>query len=470
MKNYFFILIFFSFQSYSQIYFEASFGGTGNDYARSVRQLPDGSIYTAGYSNGGTHGGFDYALSKLNQNGNLLWTKYYGDSLDNNGLYMNTTSDGNFIFAGETMTDSNLLDIRLYKIDTSGNQIWMKQYGDSLNESSKYAAQTSDGGFILCGFQNDSFGSNDTYVIKTDSDGNMQWQKTFGGTDNEYSDMIRETPEGDYIVTADTKSKGAGGYDIEVIKLNSAGITVWDSVYGDSLNSGCQGILITSKNKYLSFGETEVYPFSPFDFYLSLLDTNGQTLWTKTFGGTKTDAIFSAQEISDGGFICTGYSNSYNAGPLNLVILKTDSLGNMQWVQNYGDAGIDIGYEIIPSLYNGYLICGKTFVSDDDFYLLYLDTAGLLASAQPAISNRLSVNIFPNPFAEMASIQITGYQSSAIGEMLIYDVLGKEKRRITIPCNSENSIIERGNLSSGIYFYELRSEKEKLCSGKFAVQ
>ena len=100
MKNYFFILVCISLHSFSQPYFEISFGGTGNDYARSVRQRSDGSIYVAGYSNGGTHGGYDYALSKLNANGSFLWTKYYGDSLDNNGLYMNTTADGNFIFAG----------------------------------------------------------------------------------------------------------------------------------------------------------------------------------------------------------------------------------------------------------------------------------------------------------------------------------------------------------------------------------
>src|ERR1051326_3644871 len=163
-----FLFLAFSSVIFSQVYFETTFGTTANDYARSIRQLSDGSIYVAGYSNGGTHGGFDYALNKSDRWGNLLWTKYYGDSLDNNGLYMNTTSDGNFIFTGETQTASNGLDIRIYKIDTAGNLLWAKQYGTSVNESSKYITQTTDGGLILCGFKSDSLGTNDSYVIKTD--------------------------------------------------------------------------------------------------------------------------------------------------------------------------------------------------------------------------------------------------------------------------------------------------------------
>jgi len=459
--------------SYSQqIYFEKSFGGTGNDYARSVRQLSDGSIYVAGYSSGGTNGGFDFALNKLDGYGNLLWTKYYGDSLDNNGLYMNTTADGNFVFVGETQTDSNGLDIQLYKIDTAGNPLWTKQYSTSVNESAKYVMNTSDGGYILCGFQNDSFASNDTYIIKTDSDGNLLWDKTIGGTNNEYSDMVRETPEGDFIVTGDTKSNGAGEYDIQVIKLNSAGIAIWDSAYGDSINNGCQGILITSKNKYLSYGETEVYLFSPFDFYLQLLDTNGKTLWKKTFGGTKTDALFCAVETSDGGFMFTGYSNSYSPGPLNLIILKTDSLGNMQWVQNYGDVGIDIGYEIIQSIYNGYLIAGKTFGSDDDFYLLHLDTTGMLTnSEQQAIGNQPSVTVFPNPFSESAVLRITNFNKLQMGilNLKIFNAIGKEVYPSVIR-NSDSFAIHRGNLANGIYFYKIKGNEGIMYFGKFVIQ
>ena len=104
--------IFFSIliDSFSQsIYFEKYWGGSSNDFARSVRQLSNGNIYVFGYSSNGLNGGFDFALNKLDSVGNLQWTKYYGGSLDDNGLTMNTTSDGNFIVAGESYTSSCLL-------------------------------------------------------------------------------------------------------------------------------------------------------------------------------------------------------------------------------------------------------------------------------------------------------------------------------------------------------------------------
>ena len=131
--------------------------------------------------------------------------------------------------------------------------------------------------------------------------------------------------------------------------------------------------------------------------------------------------------------------------------------------------GIDIGYEIIPSIYNGFLLCGKTFVSDEEFYLLHLDSTGMVTSEQPVIGNRLSVNIFPNPFSERATIEVISNQSSIIGsELIVYDVLAREIRHV--PITDHFSPIIRGNLKSGIYFYELKNNENKICSGKFAVQ
>lgn len=454
------------------VYFERSFGGTGNDYARSVRQLTDGSIYVAGYSSAGANGGFDFTLNKLNRYGDLLWTKYYGDSLDNNGLYMNTCSDGNFIFVGETQTAVNGLDILLYKIDTSGLVLWSKKYGTAINESGKYVEQTSDGGYVVCGFKNDTSGSNDTYVLKLDPSGNFQWDKMIGGADNDYSDMVHEVENGKFIVTADTRSRGAGGYDVEVIKLSSTGTVIWDSTYGDSVNNGCQGILITSKKKYLSYGETEVYLFSPFDFYLELIDTDGTSLWRKTFGGTNSDALFSATEASDGGFVVTGYSNSYAPGPLNVIVIKTDSLGNLLWQQNYGDAGVDIGYEIIPSIYNGYLITGKMYGSDDDFYLLHLNTTGTITSAKDVngIDTLNLVSCFPNPFQDKLFFQISGWDKikNVHPVLKIFDTYGKKIMSAIL--DSDQTTILRGTLSGGIYFYLLEGDEGILSSGKISAE
>src|SRR5687767_803144 len=119
MKLFFTFLILCPLLGISQpVFFELAFGNNGWDFARSVRQLPDGSIYVLGFSDSGAFGRNDVALSKLTRQGNLLWTKYYGDSLDQFGNYMNLTSDGKFIVTGETTTAANGLDFFICKIDT----------------------------------------------------------------------------------------------------------------------------------------------------------------------------------------------------------------------------------------------------------------------------------------------------------------------------------------------------------------
>lgn len=429
-------------------YFEKKFGSAASDFARSVKQLSDSSIYVGGYSNGGVSGSFDVSLSKLTPNGEHLWTKYYGDSLDEFGLFMNKTFDNNLIITGERYSENSGLDVFILKLDSAGNKMWESNYSTPVNESVKFIEQTSDGGYILCGFQNDNFGSNDILVFKTDSIGQLIWRKTFGGADNDYADMIHQTKEGGYILTADTRSKGAGGYDINVIKLNSVGNIIWDYTYGDDLENGCQGVLITSDGKYLSYGETEVYLNSPFNFYLELLDTNGTSLWKTTPGGVNADAAFFAVEAEDKGFILTGYSNSYNSGPINLVVFKTDSVGNMEWVQTYGGTNIDLGYEIIYSLTNGLLVTGKTnFNNNDEFYLLHLNKEGTLITERPDLKNPgVQLLVYPNPSA--GSFNIMCYKENT--QLSISSIEGKKLMEMKL-LKGNNPITL--NYKAGIYLF-----------------
>ena len=459
MKAAFSSLIFlflFVFKSYAQpVFFETYWGGSSNDFARSVRQLSNGDIYVFGFSNAGSNGAFDYALNKLDRYGNLKWTKYYGDSLDDNGLYMNTTADGNFIAVGESYSSISDLDIQVYKIDTSGAVLWSKRYGtSSVNESAKFITETSDGGYVLCGYRTDASGFNDSYVIKTNSVGDTLWTKMVGGVDNDYSDAVREMPDGNYLVTADTKSFGAGGYDVELFTLNAAtGNVIWDYPYGDSLNSGCQGVAISQDKHILSWGETETYQFSPFDFLIQKMDTAGNLTWKKSFGGIKTDAAFSLSELPDKSMMFTGYSNSYNSGPIDLVVFKTDSSGNLKWIQDYGDVGIDIGYEIIPSVYNGFLICGQTFRGSDDFYLLHLDMLGLISGMPHESAAENIFSVYPNPSSGIMAI---GAQNNSSSNTISYKVFNVMGEMISFGLIGNNALSLNGIIPPGIYFLELK--------------
>jgi hypothetical protein len=446
------LFIFFPVSLFSQsTYFEKIYGTPGDDYSRSVKQIATGSIYVLGNSDSGTIGSGDISLSKLDKHGNLLWTNYYGTTNKENGFFLNVTNDGNFVFVAESESSSNNLDILIFKVDTAGAEIWNKSFASPVNETPKYVEQTSDGGYIICGAQNDSMGYYDILALKLDAAGDYQWHQTYGRNNNEYSDMIHEIPTG-YILTADTKSYGAGGYDIILYSTDPSGNEIWSQTYGDSLQNGCQGLLITSDRHYLSYGETEISPFSFFDFYLEKIDSTGNSVWRYTYGGLYADAIFSVREDADGGFICTGYSNSYNGGgPLDLVILKVDQAGNFMWKETYGGAGVDIGFELIKSVDNdGFIITGKTTTTSEEYYLLKLDNNGIIG-IPTAKNNSKSLNLFPNPASAKFFINFESLNSQNY-DVLIYDLPGKLIMKKKLSGNFLKEGIDISEINPGIYF------------------
>ncbi|MFL5765100.1 MAG: T9SS type A sorting domain-containing protein [Bacteroidia bacterium] len=434
-------------------YFDKVYGTAGVDVSRSVKQLPSGSIYVLGNSDSSLYGMNDITLTKLDIHGNELWTRYYGTSNTENGFYLNTTADGSFVLVGETETAVNNLDVMYCKVDTNGTVIWNKSYATPVNETARYIEQTSDGGYIIAGSQNDASGYYDMLALKLDANGDYIWSQTYGRTNNDYADMIHQVGT-EYILTGDTKSYGAGGYDVMLYQLDSMGIEVWSRTYGDPFQNGCQGLLLTSDGKYLSYGETEIYTASPFEFYLEKIDTGGTSLWRKTFGGPGADALFSVREDSDGGFVCTGYSNSYNGGgPLDLVVLKTDSGGNFLWKQTYGGSGIDIGYELIRDVNdNGFIITGKTVDSTDEYYLLKLDHFGTLSGVSETSLPIAEAEVFPNPSEGLFSLRYKLAPESANADVLVTDVTGRVLLKTELSGAEGSSQLDLRKASAGIYF------------------
>lgn len=449
-------------------YFEKIYGTAGEDISRSVKQLASGSIYVLGNSTSGIIGSGDISISKLDGDGNELWTMYYGTPNVENAFFLNITSDGNFVLVAESENLPGDMDILIYKVDTAGAVLWNKSFSSPVNETPKYIEQTSDGGYILCGTQNDLVGSNDILVVKLDSNGDYEWHRTYGRNDNEYSDMIHQVGT-EYILTADTKSYGAGGYDVILYSLDSWGDELWSQTYGDSLQNGCQGLLLVSDGNYLSYGETEIYPTSPYDFYLEKINPSGGSIWRYTYGGAGSDAIFSVQEDVDGGFVCTGYSNSYNGfGPTDLVILKVDSNGIFQWKQTYGSPGIEVGYEIIKAVDgNGFIITGQTYVASTEYYLLKLDQNGIIGVPSLERNNYFS-DAFPNPANGIISLKYDlGFQKD--GMFAIFDVSGKKKMEEKLESPAGTITADISDLAAGIYFYGIESEGGGLLSLKKLV-
>ncbi|HEX8516444.1 MAG TPA: T9SS type A sorting domain-containing protein [Bacteroidia bacterium] len=450
-------------------YFEKVYGTPGNDFSRSVKQLESGSIYVLGNSDSGNIGTVDISVTKLDVQGNEIWTNYYGTVNNDNAFYLNTCADGSFVLVAETESGPNDLDILIYKIDTAGAVIWSRSFASPVNETPKYIEELSYGGYILCGTQNDIGGSNDILVVRLDTAGNYVWHTNYGRTDNEYSDMIHQVGN-EFILTADTRSYGAGGYDVILYRLDSLGNEIWSHTYGDSLQNGCQGLLLVSDGNYLSYGETEIFPFSPYDFYLEKIDSSGGSIWRYTYGGAGSDAIFSVKEDDNGDFICTGYSNSYNGmGPVDLVILKVSANGIFQWKQTYGGAGIDIGFEIIKANDNeGFIITGQTYNGSDEYYLLKLDENAEIIGV-PEITNKNFVSdAFPNPAAADVTIRYS-LEDVAGAVFVLTDITGRKIREARLAASEGMISLDISGVSPGTYLYSVGSEKGVLVTKKLMI-
>jgi hypothetical protein len=200
-----------------------TYGGTGYDYAYSVIQTGDGGYALTGFTNSFGGGKPNVLLVKTDSSGNQVWSKTYGGTDDDRAFSVVQTGDGGYAIAGYTNSSgAGDYDFYLIKTDSSGNEVWSKTYGGTYWDGVESMVVTSDGGYALVGYAR-SFGAgrNDAWLVKTDSSGNELWNKTYGGTVNDYASSVVVARDGGYALAGFTASSGAGGYDFWLIKDGS---------------------------------------------------------------------------------------------------------------------------------------------------------------------------------------------------------------------------------------------------------
>jgi len=306
-------------------------GGTNDDRAYSIVQTNDKGYAIAGYTASYGAGGNDVYVIKLDSAGNLKWTKTIGGPNDDMGYSIVQTQDKGYIIGGYTDSyGAGLLDIYLVKLDSAGNLKWTKTIGGSRNELAWSVIQTKDKGYAIAGYT-DSYGagSEDVYVVKLDSTGSLKWTKTIGGVNNDYGWSIVQTNDNGYAIGGYTDSHGSGGYDVYVIKLDSAGGFKWDKTIGGTLNDVGYSIVQTSDKGLAVAGYTLTYSYPAQDVYVVKLDSLGNLKWTKGIGGLSYQYGTSIIQTSDKGLAIGGYTASYGSGSYDLYFIKFDSLSNL---------------------------------------------------------------------------------------------------------------------------------------------
>jgi hypothetical protein len=307
--------------------FIRTFGGNGWDEGKCVRQTTDGGYIITGHTQSFGAGKSDVWLVKTDNAGNELWNKTFGGAEFDSSRCVQQTSDGGYIISGEADSFSpDWEDIWLIKTDNSGNMIWNKTFGGKWSESGDYVLQTSDSGYIIAGHTT-SFGSWDVWIIRTDSDGDELWNRSFGGKESQGGNCIQHTSDGGYIITGYTYSFGAGESDVWLIRTDSSGNMMWNRTFGGTDRDFGRCVQQTTDGGFIITGTSYSFNSDDCDVWIIKTDSSGEMVWNRVFGDTSSDAGRFVQQTTDGGYIITGQTMSYGAGNWNVWLIKTDEYG-----------------------------------------------------------------------------------------------------------------------------------------------
>jgi hypothetical protein len=324
----------------------------------------------------------DPASSALSMSPPVEWNKTYGGLDDDYVRAVQETNDGGYALAGYTYSygDGSNDDFWLVKVASNGNMQWNRTYGDIGIDEAFSMVQTNDGGYALAG-RTDSFGAGmyDFWLVKTDSQGNMQWNKTYGGSLSENAWSLEQTSDGGYIIAGDTASFGAGSFDFWVVKTDSYGTIQWNKTYGGTGFDVAYAVQQSKDGGYIVAGYTSSLGAGSFDVWLVKIDSSGNQQWADTYGGIKWDVAYSFRQTMDGGYLGGGSTSTSGAGLDDFFLVKTDDLGNQQFNKTYGGTNSESASCVIQSKEGGYAIAGVTNsfgVGSFDSWLVKTDVNG----------------------------------------------------------------------------------------------
>lgn len=386
----------------SQPTFERCYGGKADDCGYSVAPTSDHECIVVGSTLSYGAGKSDIYLIKTGAAGDTLWTRTFGGADYDVGYSIQQTRDGGYIIAGTTRSfGSGGYDACLIKTDARGHAVWIRTYGGKSDDGARSVEQTADGGYVLAGYtESYGVGQGDVYLVRTNAKGDTIWTKTFGGAGLDEAFSVRQTTDKGFIVVGLTQSFGVVGDDVYLIKTDAQGDTQWTRTFGGDDDEFGYSVCQTPDGGYIVAGLTE--SFSPSeDVYLIRTNASGDTLWTKTYGGSNADEAHSIIETADGGFVVAGSTRSFGAGGFDAYVMRirgdtptkrrdarvadvSTSPGDTLWTRTFGGPGGDDAWSVAPSGDGGFFVAGcKSSASGGrDVLIIKADSAGNVVSGR----------------------------------------------------------------------------------------
>ncbi len=379
------------------------YGGSKSDGANDMQRTADGGFILAGYARSadqdltGNKGAADYWVVKIDSLGELEWQRNYGGASDDFATAVLQTDDGGYMVAGGTVSfDGDVSgnhgqeDAWLLRLDAIGNIVWKKCYGGTQNDRAERIRPTTDGGFVVAGYSQSSNGDLtnnkgefDFWVFKINSNGTILWQKNLGGSLSDFAFNVIQTVDGGYLVAGSSFSNDGdvvgnqGFYDYLVVKLDSAGNVLWSKSFGGVGEERAYGIALVADGALIvgtSNSATGNVPgnFGGYDYWVIKVSPTGNLVWSKNLGGSQEDRAFAIASKADGGALVTGLSASSdqnvvsNYGSRDAWLVNLDSNGSVIWEKNLGGTLDDRFFAVMELDDGGYACAGYSTSSSND--------------------------------------------------------------------------------------------------------
>jgi hypothetical protein len=521
----FILMIVLTVTTQAQMRFQKTIGGSVLDWSNCIIETTDSSYIILGSTKNFGAGLQDILLVRTSLSGDTLWSKSLGmASGDEEGATVQQTSDGGLMITGTTgSAGGGGDDFFLIKTDINGNVQWSKTYGGANLEFCTGGKQLFDGGYVLTG-NSSSFGAGaaDMYLVRTDLNGDTLWTRTYGINSADYAYGISQTTDSGFIVTGSSSNNGST--DLVLLKTNASGDIIWSKAYGGTGVDIGYAVLQTIDG-YCVAGSTTSFGNGAMDAFLLKTDLNGDLSWSQAFGTTDSDLVYSLKPTVDGGYIMTGYAHRSSNINDEVLLLKTDGNGIMQWATIMGgtSAARDVGRCVFQSADGGFLISGFTqsFGGGTEVYFIKTDsqgsagcnmlnivitpvtgtaaynaititakTGGIVTS--PAVlvngasanfntqcistdvneNGSINVTVYPNPIVDHAIITVDGDNINDL-TLTISDINGKiiDQYLSYESAGNKTRFNIKATYSPGIYFYTVSHKSAKaLKTGKLIIQ
>jgi len=365
-------------------HFQYTFGGGKKDILYSSIETEDKGFLSVGYTESFGAGNFDVYVIKNDSEGKLEWSKTYGGPKEDYGRSVVKSQDGQgYLLLGysNSFSQNSYFDIYLIKIDLKGDTLWSRYYGLDRSEYGYSVIATKDGGYMLLGevINNINGEKNaDVMLVKISASGDFEWSKIYGGNLTDYLYNIEELADGSFLMGGETNCFGAGEWDFLAVKIDASGKLLMAKTYGALLTDYGRFALSTPDGGILIGGNSFNFGAGDMDFVLVKTDKEGKVEWSQSYGDIGAEYMLDMKKLpDDGGYIISGYTNSFGSKVEDIYLLSIRNDGKINWCKTIGGEFGDYGVSVLPTSDHAIIVTGNTKsfkVNSDDCFIFKVES------------------------------------------------------------------------------------------------